>query len=101
MKAPSLVLMLGLLACAPLPTSDGADKPVRSWDMEKVAKAFLKAYRAKDLDAMMASADAPFLVGTIRSPRKISATADLRAELKRRLSDKASFDKLPVNVEKF
>ena len=98
MKAVTLVLTVGLLACTSLSTSHAADKPVRTADMEKAARAFLKAYREKNLDAMMASADAPFLIGTVKSPKKLSGAADLRAELKRRLSDKASFDRLPKSV---
>ena len=76
----------------------GADeKKDRSPEMEAAAKAFLKAYHAKDLDAMMAAADAPFAVGKLRDPKTLKQSADLRAELKSRLS---AGGKLPGSVAK-
>lgn len=98
MKAMTLVLTVGLFAC-PSP-SPAADKPVGIADLEKAARAFLQAYQKKDLDAMLASSDAPFLIGTVKSPKKLSTAAALRSELKRRLSDKQSFDKLPKSIAK-
>jgi hypothetical protein len=59
--------------------------------LDAAARAFLKAYRAKDLDALMATADAPFLVGTLRNPKTLKTGATLRAELKSRLSAGGEF----------
>jgi hypothetical protein len=69
----------------------------RTPELDAAARAFLKAYRAKDLDALMAATDAPFLVGTLGDPRKLSSGADVRAELKSRL---ASGNQLPGRVAK-
>jgi hypothetical protein len=62
--------------------------------MDAAAKAFLKAYQAKDLEAMMGAADVPFLVGTLRDARILKKSADLRAELKSRLSTSGKFPAL-------
>ena len=73
----------------------GADgQKDRTAEMDAAAKAFLKAYQAKDLDAMMATADAPFLVGTLLDAKILKTSADLRAELKSRLSTSGKFPAL-------
>lgn len=80
-------LALGLMVC-PV----GADgKKDRTAEMDAAAKAFLKAYHAKDLDAMMGATDAPFLVGTLLDAKILKKSADLRAELKSRLSTSGKF----------
>ena len=60
-------------------------------ELDAVARAFLKAYRAKDLNAALESADAPFLVGTLRNPRVLKTTSDLRTELQARQSAVGTF----------
>jgi hypothetical protein len=83
-------LALGLVVCPA-----GADgQKDRTAEMDAAAKAFLKAYRAKDLDAMMGAADAPFLVGTLLDGKILKKSADLRAELKSRLSTSGKFPAL-------
>jgi hypothetical protein len=79
-------LALGLAVC-PV----GADGKDRTAEMDAAARAFLKAYHARDLDAMMQAADAPFCVGTIRNPKTLQKTADVRSELKSRLSTGGKF----------
>ena len=74
-------LALGLAAC-PVGAEEKKD---RTPEMDAAARAFLKAYHAKDLDATMEAAAAPFLVGTLRDPKVVRKGADLRAELKSRL----------------
>jgi hypothetical protein len=89
-RASLVGLALGLAACPA-----GADgKKDRTPELEAAAKAFLKAYQAKDLDALMETADAPFLVGTLRDPKVLKKGADLGAELKSRLSRGGKFPAL-------
>jgi hypothetical protein len=57
----------------------------RTAELDATAKAFLKAHHNKDVDAMMAAADAPFLVGTVRTAKILKEGADLRGELQSRL----------------
>jgi hypothetical protein len=83
-------LALGLLVC---PVGADGQKD-RTAEMDTAAKAFLKAYQAKDLDAMMAAADAPFLVGTLLDAKILKNSADLRAELKSQLSTSGKFPAL-------
>jgi hypothetical protein len=93
MRVSLVGLALGLAVC-PV----GADgKKDRTAEMDAAARAFLKAYHAKDLDAMVRAADAPFVVGTLRNPKTLKTGADLRAELKARLS---AGRKLPAQVVK-
>jgi hypothetical protein len=77
--------------------TERADAEARSPDMQKVAQAFLKAYQANDLDALMGMVEAPFLVGTVSSPKTFKTEAALRADLKSRLS---SGKKFPAEVAK-
>jgi hypothetical protein len=74
-------VFIGLLSC-PLRV-DGQANPTA--DMDATARAFLKAYHDKDVDALMASADAPFLVGTVLDPKILKTGADVRGELQARL----------------
>jgi hypothetical protein len=87
-------LLVSLSGCSSLADDANAD---RTPDMQKVAQAFVKAYQAKDLDALMQTVDAPFLVGTVRDPRTFKTEAQLRADLKSRLS---SGKKFPTEVAK-
>ncbi len=80
-------LALGLAAC---PAGAGGKKD-RTGELDAAARAFLKAYQAKDLDAALRAADAPFFVGTLRNPRTLQTAADLRAELRSRLSTVGKF----------
>ena len=85
---------LGLAVCPA-----GADgKKDRTGEMDAAARAFLKAYHAKDLDAMMAAADAPFVVGTLLKPKALRTGGELRAELKSRLSAGGPFPALVAKV---
>jgi hypothetical protein len=86
-------LALELVAC---PAGAGGNEN-RTPELDAAARAFLKAYRAKDFDALMATADAPFLVGTLGDPRKLQSGADVRTELKSRL---AAGGQLPGQVAK-
>ena len=86
-------LAVGLAAC---PGGAGG-KQDRTPELEAAARAFLKAYQAKDLDALLQASDAPFAVGTITSPKVLKSAADLRAELKSRLSKGGKF---PAQVVK-
>jgi hypothetical protein len=80
-------LAVGLAACPA--AADG--KKDRTPELEAAARVFLKAYQAKDLDALMKAADVPFAVGTLRVPKVLRKGADLRAELKSRLSRAGKF----------
>jgi hypothetical protein len=86
-------LAFGLAAC---PVGAGGKKD-RTAELDAAARAFLKAYHAKDLDAMLKAADAPFCVGRLRSPKTLKAGADLRTELASRLSAGGKF---PARVAK-
>ena len=86
-------LIVGLAVCPA-----GADgKKDRTPEMAAAAKAFLKAYQAKDLDAMLEAADTPFIVGTLRDLKTLKKGADLRDELKSRLTTSGKF---PARVAK-
>jgi hypothetical protein len=85
MRAVFGVLLVGVIGLAVLPV--GADeKEDHSREMAAAARAFLKAYQAKDVDGMMAVADAPFGVGPLQNPRVMRTTADLKNELRRRMA---------------
>lgn len=88
-----LSLAIGLTAC-----SVSADEEKnRTPEMDAAARAFLKAYHATDLDALIKVADAPFFVGTLGNPKILNQDGDMRAELKARL---AKARKLPSTVAK-
>jgi len=86
-------LSLGLAVCAVGAEERKKDEKKKdpAAGMDAAARAFLKAYHAKDLDALLDSADTPFLTGTFRDPKIFQAAADLRAELKSRLSADGKF----------
>ncbi len=86
-------LAFGLTVC--LAGADGTSD--RTGELDAAARAFLKAYHARDLDKLMESADAPFFVGTFRAPTILKTSADVRAELKARLSKGGKF---PAKVAK-
>jgi hypothetical protein len=96
MRAIIRVSLVGLaLELAAFPAGAGGNEN-RTAELDAAARAFLKAYRAKDLDALMTAADAPFLVGTLGDPRKLPSGADVRTELKSRLAG----GQLPAQVAK-
>ena len=76
-----LCLAFGVVPCS-VRASAEADPTA---ELDAAAKAFLKAYHNKDVDAMMAAADAPFLVGTVRDPKILKKGDDVRKELQSRL----------------
>jgi hypothetical protein len=80
-------LALGLAGC----TVDEDAKKDQTAELDPAARAFLKAYQAKDLDALLAAADAPFLIGTLRAPQTLKSGADLRAALQARLARGGKF----------
>ena len=86
MRALIVVFVLGVaLGFAVLPA--GADeKNDRTGEMDAAARAFVKAYQAKDVDGMIAVADAPFAIGSLRNPKIMKTNADLRNELRRRMA---------------
>jgi len=85
-------LALGLAVCPVGAEEKKEDKKKDpAAEMDAAARAFLKAYYAKDLDALLDSADTPFLTGTFRDPKIFQTAADLRAELKSRLSADGKF----------
>ncbi len=97
MRAVIRVSLIGLaLGLAVCPVGAGGNED-RVGEMDAAARAFLKAYQAKDLDALLKSADAPFAVGSLRAPTTLKTSAELRAELKSRLS---AGGKLPTRVAK-
>ncbi len=96
MRGITVVILAGLLpvvAGGPLRAADKADQTA---EMNKAAQAFVKAYHKKDLAALLAVAYAPFMVGTMREPRKLKDAAELRAELRARLGNDAAVRKFPT-----
>jgi hypothetical protein len=96
MRAALRVFLVGSAVGLPACPVAG-DGPDRTTDMDAAAKAFLETYHGKNLVGMMAAADAPFAVGTIRRIKTLATAADLRAELKSRLP---SADTFPTRVAK-
>jgi hypothetical protein len=97
MRAVLCVLLTGValgVAVWPAAADGTAD---RTAELDAAARTFLKAYHAKDIDGLIAVADAPFFVGTFKAPKILWTRADVRAELKSRL---AAGGKLPSQVEK-
>ncbi|MFO0808350.1 MAG: hypothetical protein U0746_06980 [Gemmataceae bacterium] len=87
MRVSLVSFVVGLAA-----NTAGADgNKDRTPEMDEAARAFLKAYLAKDLDAVMAAVAAPFGIGTLRDPKTLKTGADLRNELKARLAKDAKF----------
>jgi hypothetical protein len=97
MRALIRALLVGSALGLAVGTAGADGKEDRTGEMAAAARAFLKAYHARDLDALMEAADAPFAVGTIRVPKTLRTGAELRAELKSRLS---AGRKLPERVVK-
>jgi hypothetical protein len=91
MRAILCVSLVSLALGSALHSAGAQEKKNRTAEMDAAAKAFLKAYHAKDVDAMLAAADVPFLVGTVRDPKTFQTADDLRAELKSRLSAGGKF----------
>jgi hypothetical protein len=97
MRAIFYVTLVGVaLEWAAFPAQAGGNDN-RTAEMDAAARAFLKAYKAKDLDALMAIADAPFLVGAIGDPRSLANKSAVQADLKSRL---AAVGKFPARVAK-
>src|SRR5262249_51896022 len=86
-------LMVGLAACS----AEADGKKDQTGEMEAAARAFEKAYHAKDVEGMMAAADAPFAVGGLITPKILRTSGDLRNELKARLANSTP---LPTRVMK-
>jgi hypothetical protein len=94
MRAVISVSLLGLAVGLAAWPAGADEKKDRTPELDVAAKAFLKAYHAKELDALIGAADAPFLVGTLRNPKVLKKAADVRAELKSRLSRGRKFPAL-------
>ncbi len=90
-------LLVSIVALGMGGPASADDKKDQSGEMEAAARAFVKAYQAKDVDGMMAVADAPFAVGGLLTPRVVRTNADLRNELKAR---GANGTPLPTRVMK-
>jgi hypothetical protein len=93
MRDAMVALVLGLAGCA----GSAGEKKDRTAELDAAARSFLKAYHAKDVDAAMRAADAPFFLGTLRDPKIIKNGADLRSALKSRFSTGGKF---PAEVAK-
>jgi hypothetical protein len=68
---------------------------------KELAIAFVKAVKAKDIDAVMKTVDVPFLVVVNRKPTIIEKLDDLRSDLKSKLDMAQNLDKLPNEVGDF
>src|SRR5262249_33755569 len=91
MRALTHISLVGLALGLAVGPGGADEKKDRTAEMNAAAKAFLKAYQAKDVDAMMEVADVPFFVGTVSDPKTLKKGDDLRAELKSRLSTGGKF----------
>jgi hypothetical protein len=86
MRAALAVVLVGVAFGLVAMPAGAHDKDDHTREMAAAARAFLKAYQAKDVDGMMAVADAPFGVGPIQNPRVMRTNGDLKNELRRRMA---------------
>jgi hypothetical protein len=94
MRAIIYVSLIGVALEWPAYPSPAGGNENRTTELDAAARAFLKAYRAKNLEALMATADAPFLVGSIGDPRTLTTKSDVQADLKSRLATVGNFPAL-------
>src|SRR5262245_34917125 len=85
MRAVIRIFLVGsVIALAACPAA--GDERISPLEMGNAARAFLKAYHAKDVDGMMAVSDAPFGIGGLRNPKVYQTNADLKNALQMRLN---------------
>src|SRR5262245_26869177 len=65
---------------------------------KEIAVAFLKAVKAKDIDALMKTVDVPFLMIDKAKPRIFEKAEELKADLKSKLEGLKDTDVLPTEV---
>lgn len=84
------VVTVAALAASPAPAADKDQDKAK-----EVTLAFLKAVKAKDLDAVMKTVDAPFLMED--KPEPLAKTDEVKAALKT-LLEKVKPEKVPTDV---
>lgn len=94
MRSLAVVLLAG---CTFGLTSAAADTDEDQ--AKEVAVAFMKAVRAKDLDAIMKTVDYPFMLVVDRKVKLFNKTDDLKAELKMRLEGLKDPEKFPTEAD--
>jgi hypothetical protein len=65
---------------------------------KEAAVAFMKAVKAKDLDALMKTVDVPFLMTVAKEPKVLEKTDEVKAELKMALEKLADTERVPTEV---
>jgi len=89
LAVPLMIAIAGSLASAADKDEDKA---------KEAALAFLKAVKAKDLDAVMKTVDAPFLNDEKGEIKVIEKIEDLKTDLKAKLEKIKNTEKIPTEV---
>jgi hypothetical protein len=92
MRILATVLLIGLAGSLARAADKDEDKA------KEAAVAFMKAVKAKDLDAVMKAVDVPFLTTDKGVVKVIDKTDDLKADLKAKLEKLKDAEKTPTEV---
>jgi Cu/Ag efflux protein CusF len=92
MRTLAAALLLALVSSTLAAADKDEDKA------KEVAAAFMKAVKAKDIDAIMKTVDVPFLTDDKDGIKVIEKTEDLRADLKAKLEMIKDTEKIPTEV---
>ena len=87
-----------LLACCAGSVATAADMDEDK--AKEVTVAFLKAWKAKDLDALMKTMDVPFVSFEKDGPKLFEKTDDLKSDLKAKLEKLKNTDPIPAEAGK-
>jgi hypothetical protein len=94
MRSLTVVTLFAFAASPALAADKDEDKA------KEAAVAFLKAVKAKDADAVLKTAELPFLTMVDGSPMVFEKAADLKADLKAKLDTIKDADKVPTEIER-
>jgi hypothetical protein len=89
------LLAIGVVLALLTPSASAADKDEEK--AKEVTLAFLKAVKAKDIDAIMKTVDAPFVLDADGKAEVIAKIEELKDKMKV-LLDTVNVDKLPTEV---
>jgi hypothetical protein len=100
MRAMTGLFVACVLAATLIAADTAAEERAKARELETAAKAFLKAFREKDLDALTALSATPFLTGERKALVRWKTPSSVRSGLKGMLDDKAFSDSFPARLQR-